>query len=154
LEGLMQQLYIIANDWKAEIKHASMYHFLQLILVYCNGLRLNQSAETTTTYPAVVASFTNLLERNFRNTHKVSYYTDHLNLTYNSLSRYTANYCSKTPKEIIVERVILEVKRLLSGTDLSIKEIAFQLGFDEPTNLIKYFKKYTGITPSMFRDQG
>jgi AraC family transcriptional regulator, transcriptional activator of pobA len=93
------------------------------------------------------------LEDNFRSTQKVNFYTDSLNLTYNSLARYTSNYCKKTPKEIISERLVLEIKRLLSSTSKPIKEIAYQLGFDEPTNLVKYFKKYTGVTPSEFRKE-
>jgi AraC family transcriptional regulator, transcriptional activator of pobA len=153
LKGLTHQLLTIASHGESKFKSSSMFHFLQLILVYCYKLRTEQHRGTADTYTAVVGNFTTLLEKSFRNTHKVNYYTDNLNLTYNSLARYTTSYCSKTPKEIIVERVILEIKRLLSGTTLPVKEIAFQLGFDEPTNLIKYFRKYTGSTPAGFRAQ-
>jgi AraC family transcriptional activator of pobA len=153
LESLTHQLLTIAGHGEGNFKSSSMFHFLQLILVYCSKLRMEQHRGTADAYTAVVGNFTTLLEKSFRNTHKVNYYTNNLNLTYSSLARYTTSYCSKTPKEIIVERIILEIKRLLSGTTLSVKEIAFQLGFDEPTNLIKYFRKYTGSTPAAFRAQ-
>jgi AraC-like DNA-binding protein len=153
LKTLVDQLFSVANHWQGELKSASMFHFLQLFLVYCNKLRQDQNQGHGNSYTPIVGNFTALLEQSFRSTHKVNYYTDTLNLTYNSLARYTTGYCSKTPKEIIVERVILEIKRLLSATSLPVKEIAFQLGFDEPTNLIKYFRKYTGTTPSAFRAQ-
>jgi AraC family transcriptional regulator, transcriptional activator of pobA len=58
----------------------------------------------------------------------------------------------KSPKVIISERVLLEIKRLLVHTNQSIKEIGFDLGFNEPTNFIKYFRQQTGQTPSEFRD--
>ncbi|MBB3698211.1 helix-turn-helix domain-containing protein [Flammeovirga yaeyamensis] len=58
----------------------------------------------------------------------------------------------KTPKQLLDERIVLELKRLLSYTDLSIKEIAFQLGFDETSNFTNYFKKHTDLTPTEFRN--
>ena len=60
---------------------------------------------------------------------------------------------NKNAKDFVDERVILEIKRLLIHTHLSVKEIAEATGFDEPTNLIKFFKRYTGQTPLSFRDQ-
>ena len=45
------------------------------------------------------------------------------------------------------------MKRELRGTTKSIKEIAYDLGFDEPTNMVKYFKKHVNFTPTAFRDQ-
>ncbi|WP_207421150.1 helix-turn-helix domain-containing protein [Desertivirga brevis] len=153
LEKLSEQLYDINVNLPEEIKTASCFHFLQLILIYCANLYSRQSADLVQGYTQVVGDFTTLLESNFRNTQKVNFYTDTLNLTYNSLARYTSNYCNKTPKEIITERLVLEIKRLLAGTKTPIKEISYHLGFDEPTNMVKYFKKFTGITPSEFRQQ-
>ena len=46
---------------------------------------------------------------------------------------------------------MLEAKRLLCHTNISIKEIGYAIGFDEPTNFIKYFRKHTGKTPIDFR---
>ena len=54
-------------------------------------------------------------------------------------------------KELIDERVVLEAKRMLVHTSNSIKEIGFDLGFDEPTNFIKYFRKHEEKTPIEFR---
>lgn len=151
LSHLTNQLYEIANAWTGDLKKNSLFHYLQLLLIYCTHLSRKQDPNLVKGYTEVVGKFTSLLENNFRSTQKVNFYSENLNLTYNSLARYTTNYCNKTPKEIIVERLILEIKRLLAGSNAPIKEIAFNLGFDEPTNLVKYFKKYTGVTPSEFR---
>jgi AraC family transcriptional regulator, transcriptional activator of pobA len=59
----------------------------------------------------------------------------------------------KTPKEIIDDRILLEAKRILAHTTESIKEISYYLGFEEPTNFIKYFKKHASVTPTEFREQ-
>jgi AraC family transcriptional activator of pobA len=153
LEHLSRQLFEINTYLSEDIRKPSSFHLLQLILIYCANLYAKQSAHDVEGYTDVVGNFTTLLESNFRSYQKVHFYTDSLNLTYNSLARYTSNYCNKTPKEIITERLVLEIKRLLAGTDTPIKEISYNLGFDEPTNLVKYFKKSTGVTPSEFRQK-
>jgi AraC-like DNA-binding protein len=48
---------------------------------------------------------------------------------------------------------MLEAKRLLAHTHKSVKEIGFSLGFQEPTNFTKYFRKHTGLSPVEFRNQ-
>ncbi|WP_459640649.1 helix-turn-helix domain-containing protein [Flavobacterium sp. CGRL2] len=58
----------------------------------------------------------------------------------------------KTPKEIIDDRVMLEAKRLLAHTNENVKEISYELGFEEPTNFIKYFRKHSNSTPVEFRE--
>lgn len=153
LEELSLQLSNILNNWQGELKRESSYHFFQLFLLYCAHLSTEQAAEETLVHDQVVSQFTSLLEQDFRHTHKVSHYTEHLNLTYNSLARFTGHYCDKSPKELITERVVLEIKRRLASTSQPVKEIAYDLGFDEPTNLVKFFKKNTGSTPSTFRQQ-
>lgn len=58
----------------------------------------------------------------------------------------------KSPKTYIGEQLVLEGKRLLVHEASSIKEISYSLGFDEPTNFTKFFKKQTGLSPSEFKE--
>lgn len=97
--------------------------------------------------------FKDLLEAHFYSKKQVSYYASKLAVTEKRLNQVTANRLGKTPKQIIDERVILEAKRLLVYTNQSIKEVGFFLGFEEPTNFIKYFKKHTKTTPVEFREK-
>lgn len=69
------------------------------------------------------------------------------------LSQAVRRAIGMTPKIYIDRRRILEVKRFLVYSDLSIKEIAFHLVFEEPTNFNKFFRKHVGITPNEFRLQ-
>ena len=55
--------------------------------------------------------------------------------------------------QLIDDRVVLEQKRLLAHTDISVKELAERTGFEEPTNLVKFFRQRTGTTPQAFRSQ-
>jgi len=94
-----------------------------------------------------------LLDNNFISHKKVSFYCQKMHLTSKRLNQATTKIFGKTPKEIIDDRVLLESKRILAHTNESIKEIAFSLGFEEPTNFIKYFKKHTDKTPVEFRTE-
>ena len=63
---------------------------------------------------------------------------------------------SKTGKSVsvwIIEKTIVEAKAMLQNTSLSIKEIAYRLGFVEPTHFSNYFKKHTGVSPVLYRKQ-
>jgi AraC-like DNA-binding protein len=96
--------------------------------------------------------FKDLLEKNFKTIKSVSNYAYDLSVSEKRLNKVTTKILGKTPKQIIDERVLLEAKRLLAHSNNSIKEIAFGLGFEEPTNFNKYFRKHTNKTPSAFRE--
>lgn len=97
--------------------------------------------------------FKDLLEKNFRKERSVNKYVSELSLSDKQLYKATTTLLDKTPKQIIDERVLLEAKRLLVHGNQSVKEVAYDLGYDEPTNFIKYFRKHTGATPSEFRER-
>ncbi|SLM29662.1 Transcriptional regulator, AraC family (fragment) [Desulfamplus magnetovallimortis] len=56
-----------------------------------------------------------------------------------------------TVKSFIDNFVILEIKRQLAVSDISIKELTYLMGFEEPTNFVKYFKKHTSQSPAQFK---
>lgn len=95
--------------------------------------------------------FRNLLEQNFNSMHLVQDYADRLNVSAKTLSNCTKECAGKAPLTFINERISLEAMRLLRFTDLRIKEIAYQLGYDDPSYFVKFFKRQTGIQPSEFR---
>jgi AraC-like DNA-binding protein len=97
--------------------------------------------------------FKDLLEQNFRKEKSVNKYASELSISEKQLHKATTTLVDKTPKQVIDERIILEAKRLLVHSSQSIKELAYDLGYDEPTNFIKYFRKHTNTTPSEFREQ-
>ncbi|WP_158798278.1 AraC family transcriptional regulator [Pedobacter sp. L105] len=98
-----------------------------------------------------LASFREHLESHFRQCHSVAFYAQKLFITPKSLNNATQKLTGKTAKQITDERIILEAKRELLYSKESGKIIAFSLGFDEPTNFFKFFKKQTGHTPASFR---
>ncbi len=100
-----------------------------------------------------VMLFRDHLESNYKKSKQVSAYAQYLHITEKRLNQATSKVLGKSPKHMIDERVILEAKRLLAHTNESVKEIGFALGFEEPTNFIKYFRKHSQSTPVEFREQ-
>lgn len=99
-----------------------------------------------------VMLFKDLLEEQFTKQKMVSNYAGQLRVTEKRLNQATSKVLDKSPKQMIDDRIMLEAKRLLAHTNESVKEIGFGLGFDEPTNFIKYFRKHHNSTPVEFRE--
>ncbi len=97
--------------------------------------------------------FKDLLEKNFKVNKSVSKYASALTISKKRLNKATSSVLDKTPKQLIDERILLEAKRLLAHSNSTVKEISFMLGYDEPTNFFKYFRKHTNVTPSDFRER-
>ncbi|MCF3108358.1 AraC family transcriptional regulator [Niabella sp. CC-SYL272] len=95
--------------------------------------------------------FVNLLEKNYHKGMTVSEYADLLHISTRTLSDLIHETLGKTPSQMIQERMILEAQRLLLHSNLNVNQIGYRLGFDDPSYFVKYFKKYTQISPSEFR---
>ncbi|GGX35501.1 4-hydroxyphenylacetate catabolism regulatory protein HpaA [Aquimarina muelleri] len=99
----------------------------------------------------LLIKFINAVEDNFAKNLTVSQYSALLNISTRTLSNLTLLLIQKTPTQIIQERIILESKRLLTHSDISVKEIAYRIGFKDPAYFFRYFKKHTEISPINFR---
>lgn len=99
------------------------------------------------------AKFRKLVEEGFGTHHHVSHYAGALGCTVKSLTRATQHGVGSTAKEYIVARINLEAKRLLTHTTLPVSTISDQLGFDEPTNFTKFFRREVGQSPAEFRNE-
>jgi AraC-like DNA-binding protein len=99
-----------------------------------------------------VLLFRDILEQKFRHIKSVGNYASLIHVSEKRLSQATSRILGKSPKQLIDERVLLEAKRLLVHSSSSIKEIGYTLGFEEPTNFIKYFRKHIQKTPVEFRE--
>jgi len=99
------------------------------------------------------ARFRDEVDRRFARTRKVTDYAVALGLSEKVLNRLTQQAQNLDAKEFIDARVVLEIRRLLVHTSLSVKEIAAAVGFGEPTNLVKFYRHRTGTTPQVFRGE-
>ncbi|MDF4203079.1 helix-turn-helix domain-containing protein [Maribacter sp. SA7] len=102
---------------------------------------------------AVFISFKNQVEENYIKTRNVKDYAKMLSITTKNLNEVVKEFTLDTAKTFIDNYVILEAKRAIVSTDLSFKEIAFELGFDELTNFTKFFKNKVQLSPKAFKNK-
>ena len=93
-----------------------------------------------------------LLEKNYKELHKVSDYAKLLNKSPKTLTNQFKILQQDSPSMMIQQRIVIEAKRYLMHSPLSIKEIAFQLGFDNPSSFSNFFKKKTTLAPKKFKE--
>jgi AraC-like DNA-binding protein len=112
-------------------------------------LRLERLAPAAST--AELTKFFTILERDCTRTRSVAHYAKQAGLSPRRLGELLVAHTGKSTKQLVDDRVLLEQKRLLAHTSISVKELADRTGFDEPTNLVKFFRQRTGMTPLEFR---
>lgn len=97
--------------------------------------------------------FQQLLETYFKKHHGASFYAEQLNLTGKTLGNVTHNLSNLSPSQLIKQRILLEAKRLLHHSSLSVKEIAYELGFEDSSYFIRFFKINTQSSPQQYKKQ-
>jgi AraC family transcriptional regulator, transcriptional activator of pobA len=100
----------------------------------------------------IIRKFNLLVEKNFKSEHSVSFYAHQLCKSPKTLSNFFASYNNKSPSLVIQERILIEAKRLLSYTDRSVKQITFELGFEDVSYFSNFFKRHTRSSPVDFRN--
>ncbi|WP_017257781.1 helix-turn-helix domain-containing protein [Pedobacter arcticus] len=129
-------------------------HFLKLFLISIQrlGERNNcKNSSISNQQNITLLKFKQSLELNFKNIHTVKEYANILNISSKTLTNHTTEIALKTPLQLINDRITLEAKRLLSHSSLNINEIGFQLGYEDPSYFVKFFKRQTKKSPSEFR---
>ncbi|MBY0413903.1 MAG: AraC family transcriptional regulator, partial [Bdellovibrionales bacterium] len=97
--------------------------------------------------------FNELVEKNYKREHSAEFYAKTLKLTTKGLTAKVKRIIGKNVRELIQERCILEGKRLLAYSDLSVSEIALELGFEDPNYFTRFFKSKAKINPGKFRQK-
>lgn len=102
---------------------------------------------------ALFLAFKQTLEQQVHVQRLVTDYAQALHVTPKRLNQLVKKLMDKTAGDYILERVMLEAKRRIYFEPVSIKEVAFALGFDDPANFSRAFRRRTGISPEHFRQQ-
>lgn len=99
----------------------------------------------------IAGGFRSLLARHFSEQKDVSFYASELNITPKYLSEILTTQSGKSAKAHIDEFVAMEAKSLLRQTEMSVQEIAYWLGYEDPSYFVKTFRKWEGCTPLEYR---
>lgn len=112
---------------------------------------ISMQNQTGGTFQKTVYTFNQLVDKYHNQIHHVKEYAEIMGESPVQINRAIKQVTGKTASDIIMERLILEAKRLLLFSDLSNKEVAYQLNYDDPSYFTRIFRKKTGFTPSGFR---
>lgn len=161
-DGNKEKLSNITNLIHNELQNRDEYsqeivlNLLHLFLLESRRIfdQQNQAPreESEETPDTTIIRFKQLIEDNFIREKNVSPYAGMLNMNASCLNELTKRVTGITAGELIRNRVIEETKKLLYSSRMSGKEIAYELGFDDPAYFSRFFKKYTGMTLNEFRD--
>ncbi len=149
-EQLWQEFNHQQDGISSEIIRSIMRTLMLKTLVrYHQSLSLHQSSS-----PAALEflQLKELIETHYKRTRKVTDYAQMMGKTTKKINTIVKENTGRTAKELIDDRVMLEAKRLLAYSEYSIVDIALILGFNEATNMTKFFRRHTEVTSKEFRD--
>ncbi|WP_298545288.1 AraC family transcriptional regulator [uncultured Aquimarina sp.] len=138
-----------ANDFQEEI----IISQLKTLLLYSSKIKLKQFGEVNlSVLSPVVTDFQNLLDTAYERQHTVQFYADELNISPKGLNKAVKKELGRTVSELIKEKLIVEAKRELYTKELSIKEIGYKLGFEDPAYFSRFFRKETSHSPKEYAE--
>jgi AraC-like DNA-binding protein len=138
----MEQEYTARRDQHL----AALRAYLQLILIEAARLHCQAPPAASEADYLLTKRFLLLVEQHYRTHTSVAHYAERLHVTANHLNVIVRHTMARSAGTIVRERLLLEAKRLLCYTELTIAEIAAQLGFDDPSYFGRFFKKHSGMS--------
>lgn len=161
--GLVQDILFLENLFKRGIEETQkvgsysvelLRSVLDLILTTCAVLyKSDENITAKGKGHILVKKFFQLIEENYSKNFTVNEYADKLAVTPNHLTQTVNQLTGKTSSQIIKSKQVLEIKRLLVHTNLSVTEIATRLNFPDQSYFAKFFKRGAGVSPLAYRSK-
>ncbi|WP_144602157.1 helix-turn-helix domain-containing protein [Algoriphagus algorifonticola] len=147
------KVFVSEINSQDNLQQEMLQMILKRLLILCTRLYKEQSdLKNLTSFDSdLVREFNFLVEKHFKKIHTVKEYAELLNKSPKTLANLFSKMSSKTPLSYIHDRIMLEAKRLLFYTDKPIKEIGYELGFEDIQSFSRFFKKNEGKSPSEFK---
>ncbi|MGG8496184.1 helix-turn-helix domain-containing protein [Tenacibaculum sp. TC6] len=140
-----------------ELEETAQYDMLQSLLkqfiVYAVRIKKERDVFKEDSETKLFKDFSLLVEYNFKKLHSVTDYANRLGLSPKSLTKHFQKIGTESPSDFIKNRIITEAKRQLLYSNEAVKQIAFDLGFNDPAYFSRFFTKATGISPKQFQKQ-
>jgi YesN/AraC family two-component response regulator len=130
----------------------SVHSRIELILVEINRAKVKRGDEIWKP-DALFLKFLEAVRSNFEHNYPLSQFAKMLGTTEIKLNELAKLHTGKTAQNVIYGLVASEAKRLLTYGDLSVKEVAYQLGFNDPFYFSNFFKKQTALSPKLYKEK-
>ena len=155
---------MLVTNMKTEIQNPAMAQYellisyLKIFLITSSRLKAEQQPDmqqnvSDSKEPFILQNLKNYIESHYKTRHSASDYADLLSITTKALAKITKTHLNKTLTDLISERIIIEAKRELYLTNKPVKEIAFELGYDDEYYFSRFFKNNAEVSPQMYRDK-
>lgn len=141
-------------EYKDELQMEMLQMLLKRFLIISTRIfkSQNEFSDIQDSKIDVIRNYTFLVETHYKSKHSVVEYADLMNKSAKSLTNLFAMHLNKSPLKIIQDRIHVEAKRYLIYSERSIKETAFELGFEDMQSFSRFFKNKEGVSPKEFRE--
>ncbi len=158
-ESMVQLL----NQMTAEMQQPALAQYellvsyLKILLITATRIKVQQQPEaldkaTIDKEPFVLQDLKEAIEANYRIKHSAGEYASLLNISAKALAKLTRSYFNKTLTDMIAERIVIEAKRELYLTSKPVKQIAYELGYDDEFYFSRFFKARAEVSPQLYRE--
>ncbi len=162
-EEAASSLSQLLAQMKVEMKNTALAQYeilvsyLKIFLITASRIKATQHPSSLEfapdlKEPFVLQSLKDAIEKDFKKKHSASEYADALNISAKALAKITKNYFNKTITELISERIIIEAKRELYLTKKTVKEIAYELGYEDEHYFSRFFRTNADVSPQLYRE--
>lgn len=151
---LLWKVFAMEMESRDHLQYEMLQMLLKRLIILCTRLFKEQQEldSMETSKMDLLRNFNYLVEIHFRKLHTVAEYADLLNKSPKTLANLFAQQKEKTPLQIIHDRILLEANRLLTYTDKAVKEIAYELGYEDLQAFSRFFKSRSKYSPKKFRE--
>ncbi len=154
---------MVINQIRTEMQNPALAQYellisyLKIFLIAASRLKTEQEPRALREVsklkePFILQNLKDAIEKDFRTKHSASDYAKVLNISASALAKLTKAHFNKTLTDLISERIIIEAKRELYLSNKAIKEIAYELGYQDEYYFSRFFKTNADISPQMYRD--
>ncbi len=152
LRSLSQLTSLIEVEYKAQRRRPLLEAYMRafIILLQPNNERAKQKNNAS---QEKVVRILQLVNQHFKTEKEVDFYAKSVNLSKRRVNEIMVKHTGKTVKQHLIDQLVIEAKRYMSFESLSLKEIAYDLGFNDPAYFSRLFKNKTGYNPDQFRTQ-
>ncbi|MEO7767827.1 MAG: helix-turn-helix domain-containing protein [Ferruginibacter sp.] len=138
-------------------QHELLVSYLKIFLITAARLKMEQQPRLAeiakaSKEPFILQKLKDAIEENYKTKHTASDYADLLYISPKALAKITKTHFNKTLSSLINERIIIEAKRELYLTNKTVKEIAYELGYDDEFYFSRFFKVNAEVSPQLYRD--
>lgn len=151
-----ESFQVFTSEMDKSLQEGADSHVIVQLLLSALMLKLAKHRERQLTHISGqqkerFKEFLHCVDHHYTQIREASQYADLVHSSYKCLNELCKSCCGHTAKELIDFRIVLEIKRKLAMDGKSVQQVAYEMGFDDITNFIKYFKRRTGETPAAFK---